>query len=301
MLLIDGAIYEPWTPPNEDEFESVFSEHASDIFGPDSKYFDLKHKLASKAGTGSIPDGYVITFGEQPQVHIIELELASHSLQHIVTQVINIVGGVSNPATQQKICNRIEDEISQDEILRLRIEKAIRPKSIHRFLSDCFSDAQPVINIVIDKSSPQLEEALNQINSPHKVIEFQTFKRVGAEAVHAHLFEPVFSIVIPPPPPPPPPPNGDSVETKLSSDSIRARYILIPAPRRALFPKSEVDFELQAEGVGSIQTRLSRPYPSTSLQRIGPWFKAHPGLKPGDKVKITVIEPMKRYRLEIVR
>jgi hypothetical protein len=194
MLLIDGARYELWTPPNEVEFENVFGEHASDIFGSDSKYFDLKHKLASKAGTGSIPDGYVITFGEQPQVHIIELELESHSLQHIVTQIINISTGISNPSTQQKICNRIEDEISQDDILRVRIEKAIKPKSIHRFLSDCFSNTLPMINIVIDKNSPQLEEALNRINCPHRIIEFQTFTRLGAESVHAHLFGPLYEV-----------------------------------------------------------------------------------------------------------
>ena len=31
------------------------------------------------------------------------------------------------------------------------------------------------------------------------------------------------------------------------------------------------------------------------------WFKAHPELKAGDKINITVIEPLKRYRLEILK
>jgi hypothetical protein len=35
-------------------------------------------------------------------------------------------------------------------------------------------------------------------------------------------------------------------------------------------------------------------------KKMKPWFDAHPELKAGDKLKLTVIEPMKRYRLEIV-
>jgi hypothetical protein len=69
MLLIDGVRYEEWTPATEDGFEQVIKEHANDIFGEQSIYLDLKQKLKSKAGIGSIPDGYVIAFGEQPHWH----------------------------------------------------------------------------------------------------------------------------------------------------------------------------------------------------------------------------------------
>ena len=77
MLLIDGVKYGEWIPSSEDEFEQEIKKHAQDIFGENSMYFDIKHKLKSKAGTGTIPDGYVITFGDKPQLHIIEGE--SHS------------------------------------------------------------------------------------------------------------------------------------------------------------------------------------------------------------------------------
>ncbi len=66
MLLIDGVRYEVWTPASEDEFEQIFKEHAEDIFGEKSIYLDIKHKLRSQAGIGSIPDGYVIIVGDQP-------------------------------------------------------------------------------------------------------------------------------------------------------------------------------------------------------------------------------------------
>ncbi len=192
-MLIDSAKYQEWTPPSEDDFERVVEKHAEDIFGKDAKYFDLKHRLASRSGTGSIPDGYAITLGDKPGVRIIELELASHSLQHIVSQMVNIINGIENPTTQQKICNAIEDGINEDEIFVAKIEKAIKPVAIHRFLSDSFSNTLPIINIIIDKNSPVLEETISKITPPPKIIEFQTFTRegVGLE-VHAHLFEPPF-------------------------------------------------------------------------------------------------------------
>lgn len=193
MLLIDGVKYKEWRPPNEDEFERVVEEHAEEIFGEDAKYFDLKHRLASKSGTGSIPDGYVVTLGNEPEVQIIEVELASHSLQHIVSQMINITNGIENATTQQKICNAIEDSINEDELFADMMAISIHPKSIHRFLSDSFSNTLPLVNIIIDKSSPALNEAVSKITPPPKIIEFQTFIREGVGlAVHAHLFEPVF-------------------------------------------------------------------------------------------------------------
>ena len=300
MLLIDGAKYQEWTPTNEEEFERIVAEHASDIFGENSKYFDLKHKLVSRSGAGSIPDGYVITFGDQPQMHIVELELASHTLQHIVPQIVNIISGIENPATQQKICNKIEDEINQDEILSIKITKAIKPIAIHRFLSDYFSTRLPMINIIIDKNSPLLEEALNKITHPHRIIEFRTFRRVGAEAVHAHLFEPIY-IVLPPSPPPPPSPEG-SVEIDLEKSYIKYRYIQIPKVRRDLFPTSNTMLELDTD-IGHIETQFSVD-PSWGLwlhKGLAKWFKAHPELKVGGKIAITVLEPMKKYRLEILK
>jgi hypothetical protein len=69
MLLIEGVRHEEWTPATEDEFERIVIEHAKDIFGEESIYLDIRQKLKSRSGIGSIPDGYVIAFGEQPHWH----------------------------------------------------------------------------------------------------------------------------------------------------------------------------------------------------------------------------------------
>jgi hypothetical protein len=313
MLLIDGVKYELWTPPSEGEFEQVVEKHAEEIFGKDAKYFDLKHRLASRSGTGSIPDGYVIILGDKPKVQIIELELASHSLQHIVSQVVNIINGIENPTTQQKICNAIEDGINEDDVFAAKGAKAIKPVAIHRFLSDSFSNTIPMINIIIDKSSPELEEALNKITPPPKIIEFQTFVREGVGlAVHAHLFEPVYRYapvgqyaIATEPQLPPQTLVVDSFKIKLVPEYIKDYYIYIPKLWKELFPAAMAELELDTD-IGVIETRFNVKVEGNKYRRflsgdeLVNWFKAHPELKVGDKLLITSIEPGKKYRLEIL-
>ncbi len=86
--------------------------------------------------------------------------------------------------------------------------------------------------------------------------------------------------------------------------SHKQGYIPIYKARWNLFPPTTTELELEAKPMGVIHTQFyvevkgSHHGFSTNLR---PWFIAHPGLKVGDIVRITVIKTMKRYRLEIVR
>ena len=193
MLLIDGVKYEEWTPANEGEFEQIVKEHASDVFGEQSIYLDLKHKLKSKSGIGSIPDGYVITFGDQPQWHIVEVELSTHPLyDHIVPQISKFINGIKNPSTQKDIVDTLFGEINSDEFLKLCLKKAIGTTETYKFIADLLSKP-PVVAIIIEKRTEQLDEAIGALaQSQIKVVEFQTFTREGIGlSAHAHLFEPL--------------------------------------------------------------------------------------------------------------
>lgn len=213
MLLIDGVKYEAWMPTSEDEFERVMKEHAQDIFGEESIYLDMRQKLKSLSGIGSIPDGYIIVYGGSPQWHIVEVELSSHPLhEHIVSQLSRFIRGISNPNIQRGIVNAIDEEITGDDFLKLRLRKAIEPTEIHRFLSDLISK-QPILTIIIEKDTEELREALSTLYYPQiKVVELQTFTREGVGlSVHAHLFQPVYAPV-PPALPPPVPLRGKAVK-----------------------------------------------------------------------------------------
>ncbi len=302
MLLIDGVKYELWTPPNEDEFERVVKEHTQDIFGGQSIYLDRKQRLRSLSGIGSIPDGYAVILGDTPHWHIVEVELSSHPLhEHIVSQVSRFMTGISNPNTQREIAKAIYEEITRDELLKLKIEQAIRSGEIYKFLADLIAES-PVLTIVIEKDTQGLREATSTLaHSKIKVVEFQTFVReeVGL-AVHAHMFEALYKPTIPPPPLQPPPPD-ERVEITLQQDYISACYIPIPKAKKVQFPDSKTTLELETN-IGPMEIGFNPAPWGTRLQGgLSKWFKAHPDLKVGDKLRISVIEPMKKYRLEILK
>lgn len=193
MLLIDGVKYEVWVPPSEDEFERIVKEHARDIFGEQSEYFG-KQKLESKLGIGSVPDGFVIMFGESPCWHIVEVELSSHDLhRHIVEQASRFIIGIKNPQTQRKIVDAIYEEIKKDDFLERKVRKASGTADIYKLLTDLISKP-PVLTIIIEKRTEELNEALGALAHPQiQVVEFQTFTREGVGlSVHAHLFEPLY-------------------------------------------------------------------------------------------------------------
>lgn len=193
ILLIDGVKYEEWAPPSEGEFERMVEEHAKDIFGEESIYLE-KHRLRTKSGIGSIPDGYVIIVGDQPQWHIVEVELSTHPLyEHIVPQISKFINGIKNPSTQRDIVDTLYREIDSNDFIKLRLKKAMGTTETYKFFSDLISKP-PVVTIIIEKRTEQLDEAISALAHPQiKVVEFQTFTREGVGLdVHAHLFKPLY-------------------------------------------------------------------------------------------------------------
>ena len=189
MLLIDGEKYEEWIPSSEDEFENLIKEHSLEIFGKNSVYIDLKHKIRSNAGVGSIPDGYVIILGDLPSWHIVEVELSSHPLyEHIVPQVKKFYTGIKNLYTQKDITEMIFHEIESDNNLKLKFERSTGTTQSYKYLSDLISKP-PILTVIIEKDTEVLREV---IEPDSKVVEFRTFicKDKGL-SVHAHLFEPI--------------------------------------------------------------------------------------------------------------
>lgn len=314
MLLIDGVKYKEWTPEGEnaeEELEQMVKEHAQDIFGENSIYLDKKQKLKSLAGVGSIPDGLVIMFGNVPEWHIVEVELSSHDpYGHIVPQVDRFLNGIDNRDTRNKIIEALYDAIYGDEFLKLKTRQAIGlDKDVHKFLSDLIA-RPPTITIVIEEYTSQLREALKKYTQK-RVVEFQTFirERVGLE-VHAHLFEPLYPVFIRPPEEPVDE-GEDTLEVVLESPSnINFHTIDVPKARRRFFPGYKIPFELETD-IGIIQTWVSSapggtqrgdPDKGVYIQaKLAEWYRRHPMIKVGDKVVFKVIEPMKKYRLEIVK
>lgn len=305
MLLIDGVKYLEWAPEGdraEEELEQIVKKHASEIFGENSIYVDIKHKLKSKAGTGTIPDGYVITFGDNPQLHIVEVELFNHSYDHIISQITKIITCLKDSSTWNDIARTIRDEINKDELTAIKAKKAIQSGEVYEFLYDRISNLASLV-IVIDKDRMDVREGIGNITHREiKMIEFRTFKRVGAEAVHAHLFEPLFKEVTPV--------QNELTDTKgenienamfMTVENFWTKYKRLRVASRCLADLSlshDISFKLETD-IGTIDTKIDKW--NQICVGMGKWYKAHPELKTGDTLVFTVIEPMKKYRLEIVK
>jgi len=289
ILLTDGVKYQEWAPPSEGEFERMVEEHAKDIFGEESIYLE-KHKLRTKSGIGSIPDGYVIIVGNQPQWHIVEVELSTHPLyEHIVPQISKFINGIKNPSTQRDIVDTLYREIDSDDFLKLRLKKAMGTTETYKFLSDLISKP-PVVTIIIEKRTEQLDEAISALAHPQiKIVEFQTLtrERVGL-AVHAHLFEPLHAPEkteeqIPPTPTLPIEETELTIlEHTLRNDEIKYKRFKIVKDEKSFFPPSGSKFQIKADG--DTYTTMVTDEEPPRMRYLKPWFKQHSDLKPGDKV-----------------
>jgi hypothetical protein len=93
----------------------------------------------------------------------------------------------------------------------------------------------------------------------------------------------------------------NSFEVTLQPSYIESRCVYIPAANKHLFPISNTTVELHTN-IGVFATNFSINSFGIWLSKgLTPWFKSHSGLEVGGKVRISVIEPMKKYRLEIVK
>jgi hypothetical protein len=193
MLLIDGVTFEEYIPKTEDEFEGMVSEHAQEIFGEHSLYFDRKLKLCSLSGIGSIPDGYAITINDRYEWHIVEIELSSHPLyQHIVPQISKFISGINNTNNRKLIIDSMYQALISDNLNYFKMDKVIQTGEYYKFVSDIVNST-PIITIIIEKDTPELHDALDSLNHPKKnVVEFRTLTRKGVGIqVHSHIFEPL--------------------------------------------------------------------------------------------------------------
>ena len=203
-------------------------------------------------------------------------------------------------------------DINSDELLNLRLKKAIGTTETYKFLSDLVSKL-PVVTIIIEKYTEQLDEAVSALAHPQiRVVEFQTFVREGVGLnVHAHLFEPLFK------PPLEMPITEEASEILPASvilitvkpAHIKYEYLPILQKYRSLFPGFKMPFSLETD-IGMIVTGVYSGYPAkwrlgdmnsdaSFYKGLDKWFEAHSQLKPGDELIIEAIEPMKRYRLKI--
>jgi hypothetical protein len=189
-LLLDGAKYVLCEPENEEKLAEIVKEHSKEIFWEGSLFFENKKKIISKSGKGTKPDGYLIDFLDDDW-WVIEVELSSHSIEHVVSQLSKFITATKNPLTQKEITDTLHSDIENDPIKEAFVKKRMgsEQKDIHKLLSTIIERGPKGTVVVVEKLRQEIKEICNEsLKGETCYVELKTFVRKGARmAVHAHL------------------------------------------------------------------------------------------------------------------
>jgi hypothetical protein len=183
-LLLNNKIYSYYEYPLEKEFEQIIVEKSAQIFGKNSIYIDIKKRIGDSILT--IPDGYLIDFSFQadPRLYIIENELSSHDpYKHIGSQILKFA--ISYKESGRKIKAFLYDHLASAGKLTLAEEqiKHTKYRNIDDFLESLIFEKPVAAIVVIDQTTPELENVLSQLTMSTDILEFQTFK-CGEECIY---------------------------------------------------------------------------------------------------------------------
>jgi len=193
IVLIDGVKYRLLVSEKEAYLEGKIEENYQAIFGKDSIYFPKK-KIKSRAGIGTIPDAFIITFSPQPKWCIVEVELASHPVySHVFPQLSKFRRAIEAGTTSRHLTEFFFEFIKSDVILEAKFKQHIGSGEIHKAITDMVAE-KPRMIVVIDEKTKELEEELMDFGGEVEVVEFKIFRREGvSDEVNAYLFEPAFT------------------------------------------------------------------------------------------------------------
>ncbi|MFA4836974.1 MAG: hypothetical protein WC749_13005 [Dehalococcoidia bacterium] len=104
--------------------------------------------------------------------------------------------------------------------------------------------------------------------------------------------------------------TGNSIDIDLDAGSCKYNLIRVSKPKRLFFPGYKMPFEMVTD-VETITTHITSAPKGTprgdprggSYIRKGllRWYRSHPELKDGSKLRVEAIEPGKRYRLSVAQ
>ncbi len=168
MLIVEGRKFVLKPFDSEEELERVVVENAEYLFGPASIYFP-KSLIATRDGTGTIPDGYVLDLARRVW-YIVEAEISKHSVwSHIAPQVAKQIIAASNPVSKQSLVDIAADRVRNDPDLQERFaDEGIHAIDIRRVLAEILGK-EPIVAMPIDAVKDDLKEWAATLRIPVKL------------------------------------------------------------------------------------------------------------------------------------
>jgi hypothetical protein len=162
--------FEPVQFSSEEEFESLVTQYSSQVFWSwiDTGcpvFINKKQFLTSKAGVGTIPDGYLLWLDDNcntSSLYFVEFELSSHSpYDHIVPQLIRFQKSLTHHKTREAILDFFLRGVEK-QFKSARFRQHYKGISAHKFITSLL-DQKPGIIVVIDKATSELKETVETV------------------------------------------------------------------------------------------------------------------------------------------
>ena len=174
-----GQVYTQYTYTKEADFERMIVANATTIFGEAGIYFDIKKLIGTPKKGAAIPDGYFLdlTFHNDPRLYLVEVELNSHDVYgHIGEQILRF--GISTETDKYKLKNTLLTAVSGDPSKKKKLT-AFFAKSkydnLNELLDKVIFENKPAAIIVIDETTDELNNVMDQLTMTTEVIEAQTY------------------------------------------------------------------------------------------------------------------------------
>lgn len=168
VVILGAEVFKPYSYKSEAELEKLAIEHSNELFGKNCHFFNLKKKIVSKSGIGSMPDGYLIDFAND-RFFIIEVELSSHDIVgHVTNQLFRFKLAMANSETRNELAKFLSETMKNVDGLTKSCDADYISKVMEKV----------GIYIIIDSVSEQLTEIVELLakdGTDVKAIPFETF------------------------------------------------------------------------------------------------------------------------------
>ena len=168
VVILGDEVFKPYSYKSEAELEKLAVEHSEELFGKNCHFFNLKKKIVSKSGIGSMPDGYLIDFSND-RFFIIEVELSSHDIVgHVTNQLFRFKLAMGNSETRNELAKFLAGTLTRPD----GFDKGSNVDYLSKIME------KVGIFIIIDSISEQLTEVVELLakdGTDVKAIPFETY------------------------------------------------------------------------------------------------------------------------------
>lgn len=177
-IIINNEEYTLLDFDNEAEFEKAVIENKSFLFGKDSVYLDIKHRIGIERYRG-IPDAFLIDFfdSKNPVLYLVENELARHDVySHITEQIARFTTSAITSASQ--IRDLLIKAIETNSEIKSEVNKRLSA-SVFRNTTDLaihLVESQIRIVVAINDISADLNLALKIFETPPDTVLLQRYQ-----------------------------------------------------------------------------------------------------------------------------